>query len=307
MQDAKQRGKVSVVITCYKYAHFLTNAMDSVLGQTYRDLEVLMVNDGSPDNTDEVMQRYASDPRVIYIKQENAGQAIAKNNGIRRASGDFVAFLDADDSWALDKLEKQMALFAEPQVGVVYCDVKYMDENGAPMARANEGLHAPRRGWIAEHLFRDNLVPFCAAVVRRECFEKVGVMDTSFKMGIDWDLWLRMSVHYQFDFVAEPLLNYRVGHSGQMSKNYAQRELDTMRIMRKFIAENPGLLRPSLIRWAFAYSYCNRGYHYRRLDLGKSLSYYLQAIGARWNHVDAYVGIAKWMGSAVLVPFGIRR
>jgi glycosyltransferase involved in cell wall biosynthesis len=289
MNDANPDGKVSVVITCYKYAHFLNSSMESVLGQTYRNIEVLMVNDGSPDNTDEVMKRYIADPRVVSIKQENAGQAIA------------------DDSWALDKLEKQMALFAAPQVGVVYCNVRYMDEAGEPLARENKGLHAPRRGRIAEHLFRDNLVPFCAAVVRRECFEKVGVMDTSFRMGIDWDLWLRMSVHYEFDFVAEPLLNYRVGHSGQMSKNYLQREQDTMRIMRKFIADNPELLPPSLVSWAFAYSYCNRGYHYRRFDLRKSLSYYLRAIGARWNHADAYIGIAKWMGSAVLVPFGIRR
>src|SRR6187431_1459236 len=105
-------AKVSVVITCYKYAHFLPLAMESVLNQTHHNVEVIMVNDGSPDNTDEVMQRYLSDPRVVYINQANAGQAIAKNNGIKRATGDFVAFLDADDIWELDKLEKQLKLFA---------------------------------------------------------------------------------------------------------------------------------------------------------------------------------------------------
>jgi glycosyltransferase involved in cell wall biosynthesis len=303
MHDAK----VSVVITCYKYAHYLPLAMDSVLRQTHRNVEVIMVNDGSPDNTDEVMQRYLSDPRVVYIKQANAGQAVAKNNGIARATGDFIAFLDADDIWADDKLEKQLPLFANPEVGVVYCRVSYMDENGQPYALEARELMEPQRGWIVQHLFKDNLIPFCAAVVRRECFDTVGVMDTSFRMGIDWDLWLRMSVKYQFDYVDEPLLRYRVGHSGQMSKNFLVREQDTMRIMKQFIANHPGLLTPATIRWAMAYSYCNRGYYFRRDDAFKSLSFYLKAIGTRWYHGTAYVGIAKMLAYRVLAPFGFRR
>lgn len=303
MHDAK----VSVIITCYKYAHFLPYAMDSVLGQTHRNLEVIMVNDGSPDNTDEVMQRYLADPRVLYVKQENAGQAVAKNNGIERATGDFIAFLDADDVWALDKLEKQLPLFKTPRVGVVYSRVKYMDESGRPISMETRDLLAPRSGWIAQHIFKDNLIPFCATIVRRECFDNVGVMDTSFRMGIDWDLWLRMSVHYQFDYVDEPLLTYRVGHAGQMSKNFAVREQDTMRIMQKFIDANPTLLSRSLVQWAFAYSFCNRGYYFRKDDGWRSLSFYLRAIGARWTHVAAYYGILKLVAYKALTPLGLKR
>jgi glycosyltransferase involved in cell wall biosynthesis len=300
-------AKVSVVITCYKYAHYLPLAMESVLNQTHHNVEVIMVNDGSPDNTDEVMQRYLSDPRVVYINQANAGQAIAKNNGIKRATGDFIAFLDADDIWELDKLEKQLKLFANPAVGVVYCRVKYMDEKGAPVTIPDRALWQPVRGKITDAIFRDNLIPFCATVVRRECFDKVGMMDPQFKMGIDWDLWLRMSVHYEYDFVNEALLRYRVGHSGQMSKNYLQREADTMRIMETFVRANPGLLPASLIRWAYAYSYCNRGYYFRRDDRWKSLSFYFKAIKTRWQHTQAYVGIVKWVGWQVLSPLGLKR
>ena len=266
-----------------------------------------MVNDDSPDNTHEVMQAYLSDPRVIYIKQENSGQAIAKNNGIARATGEFIAFLDADDAWALDKLEKQLKLFSDPQVGVVYSRVRYMDESGAAVVKETQGLLEPRSGWIVQDIFRDNLIPFCAAIVRRECFEKVGLMDTSFRMGIDWDLWLRMSVFYKFEYVDEPLLIYRVGHSGQMSKNYAVREQDTMRIMKKFIDENPNLLPKSLVSWAFAYSYCNRGYRFRANDRWKSLSFYLKAVSARWNHWDAYVGILKCVAYSVIAPLKVKR
>jgi glycosyltransferase involved in cell wall biosynthesis len=299
--------KVSVVISCYKYAHFLPFAMDSALNQTHRNVEVIMVNDGSPDNTDEVMQRYLADPRVVYIKQENAGQAIAKNNGIKRATGEFVAFLDADDIWELDKLERQLALFANPAVGVVYCRVKYMDEKGAPVTVQANPLWEPVRGKITDVIFRENLIPFCATVVRRTCFDKVGMMDPQFKMGIDWDLWLRMSVHYEYDFVDDTLLRYRIGHSGQMSKNYLQREADTMRIMETFLRANPGLLSPGLVRWAYAYSYCNRGYYFRSRDPWKSLSFYFKAIGARWQHSQAYLGIVKWIGWQVLSPLGLKR
>jgi glycosyltransferase involved in cell wall biosynthesis len=278
-----------------------------VLQQTYRNIEAIVVNDGSPDNTDEVMQPYLSDSRVVYIKQQNAGQAVAKNNGIAKATGEFIGFLDADDIWEPNKIERQLPLFARPEVGVVYCRVNYMDENGAPLPMEVRDLLAPRRGKITAHIFKDNLIPFCAAVVRRECFDRVGVMDTSFRMGIDWDLWLRMSVHYEFDYVDEPLLRYRVGHSGQMSKNFLVRYEDTMRIMRQFLDTNPGLLPAGLVSWSLAYSYCNRGYYFRSHDAWKSLGFYLKAIRARWHHGAAYFGIVKLGAFKVLSPFGFRR
>lgn len=303
MQDAK----VSVVMTCYKYAHFLPFAMDSVLGQTYRNVELIMINDGSPDNTDEVMQRYLSDPRVVYIKQENAGQTVAKNVGIKAATGEFIAFLDADDIWHPQKLEKQLPLLENPEIGIVYSTMDFINEQGEKIPYRVSELSTPRTGRITEHLFVDNIVPFSAAVARRECFDKVGLMDTSLRMAIDWDLWLRMSVFFLFDFVDEPLLSYRVGHAGQMSKNYFVREKDTMRIMQQFIAKNPGLLPQDLINWTMAYSCCNRGYRFRSVDGWKSLSYYLQAIRWRWNHGSAYAGILKLAGYKALAPLGLRR
>jgi glycosyltransferase involved in cell wall biosynthesis len=285
--------KVSVVMTCYKYAQYLPHAIESVLEQTYGNVEVIMVNDGSPDNTDEVMQPYLRDPRVKYIKQPNSGQTIAKNNGIRAATGEFIAFLDADDIWRRDKLAKQMPLFAAPEVGVVYSTMEFIDDAGDKVPYEASPLSRPRAGRITEALFVDNIVPFSAAVARRECFDKIGLMDDTLKMAIDWDLWLRMSVHFSFAYVDEPLLLYRVGHPGQMSKNYFVREKDTMRIMQKFLVANPKLLPRGLVRWTMAYSCCNRGYNFRAVDGSKSLQFYLKAIGWRWNHATAYIGIIK--------------
>lgn len=300
--------KVSVVITCYKYANFLPFAIESVLNQSWRNVELVMVNDGSPDNTDEVMQRFKDDPRVVYVNQNNAGQAVAKNNGIRRATGQYIAFLDADDIWELDKLEKQLPLFSDPQVGVVYGRVVYIDEENNPVYFAEDGsrvLLKPQQGWITEALFLDNFVPFSGCTVRRECFERVGLLDESYRMGIDWDIWLRISIYYKFSMVDAVVLRYRVGHAGQMSKNLDVREVDTMRIMRQFIAANPERLPAALITRAFAYTYCNRGYRQRPLSLVRSVHNYLRAIREDWQCWDAYMGIVKTFVYRALVPFGL--
>src|SRR4051812_11154133 len=99
--------KVSAVITCYNYGHYLPFTLGSVLDQTYKNLEVIVINDGSTDNTDAIMQAYADIPTLRYVNQPNSGHAVAKNNGAALATGEFVAFLDGDDLWRRDKLEKQ--------------------------------------------------------------------------------------------------------------------------------------------------------------------------------------------------------
>lgn len=290
--DLRDR-KVSVVITCYKYAHFLKQALDSVLSQTHSNVEAIVINDGSPDNTDEVMLPYAGDPRVVYIKQDNAGQAVAKNRGIQASTGDFVAFLDADDAWEPNKLELQLPLFSQPEVGVTFTMMDFMDEDGRRMPYTVTDLSRPRRGNVSRELFVDNFVPFSASMVRKECFARAGMMDTSLRMAIDWDLWLRMSVHYSFDFVDQPLLLYRTGHAGQMSRNYFVRAKDQMTIMTRFVSQNPGLIPAGLLRWTMAYSYCNRGFHARSTSGMDSCRYYLNALWWRWYHWPAYKGLAK--------------
>ena len=285
---------VSVIITCYNYGRYLAGCMESVLGQTYRDIEIIIVNDGSTDNTDEIVKKYITDPKVRYIKQNNSGQANAKNAGISHARGAFLAFLDADDVWEITKLEKQVPLFADPTVGVVYSLTKYIDEEGRSLDLTVDGKYLkPCAGEISQHLYFDNFIPFSSSVVRRDCLEKVGLFDESIKMGIDWDLWLRISAAYTFAYVDEPLLYYRVGHAGQMSKNLEERQRCSDRIMRKFVQENPDRLPNSVIQKAMAYTNCNRGYYYRNIDTSLSNRFYLDAIRSDITEWDAYRGLLK--------------
>lgn len=286
--------ETSVVITCYNYGKYLDGCIASVLNQTYRDFEIIVVDDGSTDDTSELMKKYLGLPNLRYVRQLNGGQANAKNCGIRQAKGSYVAFLDADDLWESTKLALQIDLFRDPKVGVVYSLARYIDEAGGVVEAGPVGRYLrPRAGEVSGWLFLDNFIPFSSSVVRRECFERFGVFDETIKMGIDWDLWLRFSTGYSFAYVAEPLLAYRVGHPGQMSKNLEERQRCSDRIMAKFLNNHPGLLDKTTVKEAYSYTFCNRGNYFRRVDPKKSWKFFLSAIGQRPFNSMAYRGILK--------------
>jgi glycosyltransferase involved in cell wall biosynthesis len=287
---------VSVVVTCYNYGRFLKMAIDSVIEQTFRDFEIVVVNDGSTDNTDDVMQGYRGVANLKYVSQKNAGQANAKNVGIKNSSGQFIAFLDADDLWAKDKLEKQMRLFSNPQVGVIYSGLKYIDELSKKLDyKRTSNYLSFRSGDVTRYLFFDNFVPFSSSIVSRKCFDKVGLFDESLTMGIDWDLWLRISVHYKFNYVDEPLLVYRKGHTGQMSKQLGKRMQCADKITKKFLANHPDALTKDCIKRVLSYNSCNRGnyYGFQERMPGKAIRYFLSAIQQNWLNRNAYIGLGK--------------
>jgi glycosyltransferase involved in cell wall biosynthesis len=247
---------VSVVVATYNMGHYLPLAVQSVLNQEYPYVEVLVVDDGSTDDTPSVVLRWEGEPRVRVHRQPNGGQARAKNKGIALSRGQFVAFLDADDVWLPGKLAWQMPLFhGRPTLGVVYSDFERMDVNGRPLPKGPVRMH---RGHISGPLLIDNFISFPSAVVRRECLKRHGVFDETLGMGIDYDLWLRLSAHCEFDFVPEATVRYRIW-SGQMSKNYRQRYESGIKIMQNFIDRNPGAVDRAVLGRAWAHTYTGRG------------------------------------------------
>jgi glycosyltransferase involved in cell wall biosynthesis len=198
---------VSVILPTYNRAHIVGRAIQSVLDQTYRDFELIVVDDGSADNTEEMVKGF-NDPRIRYIRHEmNKGGAAARNTGIEAAQGEYIAFQDSDDEWLSEKLEKQMRIFekAPAQVGVVY--------TGFYAIKGDQKTYIPRpnvkikEGNIHNELLRGNFVTTQAAVVRRECFERTGIFDERLPRFQDWELFIRISKYYIFNYVDEPLLN----------------------------------------------------------------------------------------------------
>lgn len=248
-------ASVSIVVSAYNYAAYIGFALDSLLKQTYEDFEVLIVDDGSTDNTSEVVRPYLDDERFSYHFKENGGQASAKNHGIHLAQREYIAFLDADDIWEADKLEKQLPLFEDASVGVVFSGRSYIDKDNVLTPFFDIRL---KRGWVLDDLFVDNFVCFSSSIVRQSVFEKIGCFDEELAMGIDYELWMRVATQYKFDYVDLPLVQYRVGH-GNMSQNVAKRIAHAWKIMRR-VMEVPDIcqkLSPEAVDRAFAMTHCS--------------------------------------------------
>jgi glycosyltransferase involved in cell wall biosynthesis len=271
---------VSVVMAAKNYARFLPAAVESVFAQTFADWELVIVDDGSTDHTPDAVKPFLADRRVRYARADKLGQSRAKNLGIRLGRGEFVAFLDADDAWEPTKLEKQLALFCDrPEAGVVFCKRTLIDEQGNTIpARPTP---TPPRGRVLPHLFVQNFVCFSSAVVRREVFSRVGAFDPQWDLAIDFDLWLRVARHYEFDSVDEELVKYRTGH-GNLSQKLADRVDTALSIMRRAESRRDIAAEVPAARVAEAYASTCRtmGYVMRASEPVTSAKWYLRAL--RW-------------------------
>jgi glycosyltransferase involved in cell wall biosynthesis len=253
---------VSVIIPTYNYADYLPEAIESVLKQTFRDIEVILVDDGSTDNTPQIVQKYLTNPLVHYVRKENGGQASAKNRGIIESTGEFIAFLDADDIWFSNKLELQLQLFGKnPHTGVVYSRRIYIDPSGKPLPTIQRKLH---RGSILNKIYITNFVCFSSSIVRKNCFQRLGLFDEKLRFSEDYDFWIRVASLYDFDFVDSPLVYYRTGHtSTQQSRDKEQVYAIILGIMRRYASRpNSGVSIFSRL-YAFSDTHKNMAFYYR--------------------------------------------
>jgi glycosyltransferase involved in cell wall biosynthesis len=252
---------VSIVMASYNMGQYISQAIDSLLQQAWQNFEIIVVDDGSTDNTPDVMDAYKNNAKITYIRNANQGQTKAKNCGIKNSKGDFIAFCDADDLWAPHKLTVQMPLFKKASVGVVFSELSCIDadNNRYPQA-ANITRYT---GMVTNPLMKENFVPFGTAVIRKKCIDQNGMFDEEFRMGIDWDLWLRYSLDWEFAYTPEETYIYRVW-AGQMSKNYRGRYDFAVRILNKFIAANKNQLDKTAVKKAWSDMYIRKGAIYAR-------------------------------------------
>jgi hypothetical protein len=248
---------VSIIIPVYNGERYIEEALASVFAQTFRDFEVIVVNDGSTDSTEERLRRHRN--RIVYVLQPNRGQSLARKAGLEVARGSLIAFLDCDDVWLPEKLERQVgAARAYEQCGIITTDVERFDEHGVTLRSLKE-WHSPASGFVMEKLLFDNFIPPSAAVVRRECFDRVTTFDVPPPcFGEDWLMWMQIVPRYPVYFIDEVLTRHRE-HSDSMNIHEGRelqfrcmlRNLEIMQQVIPELRERPDLIRKAGCKWSF--------------------------------------------------------
>lgn len=274
----REKGLVSVVTATYNMGGYIVETLDSILGQDYPHVESIVIDDGSTDNTQEILQPYLSTGRVTVVRQENSGQTVAKNRGIAESRGEFIAFCDADDTWRPDKLTQQVAAFdLDPDIALVFSDVNYIDANGGP---CDHPTMKRVGGRITGELLVDNFIPFPTSIARATVLEEKNGFDENLSMSIDYDLWLRISVDYPMHYIPEPLANYRIWE-GQMSKRTGERLDNFFTLLERFLREHPDSVTKKEKARAWSHTLVTRGLWHARegrksealRDFGRAMKY----------------------------------
>jgi glycosyltransferase involved in cell wall biosynthesis len=204
--------KVSVIIPTYNRAHFLGEAISSVLGQTFCDFELIVVDDGSQDRTPEVVRSF-KDPRIRYLRQENRGISAAMNAGLAAARGAYIGRLDSDDLWLPEFLEKTVeVLDRRPEIGAAYAISVEMDKNGKPLS-GRRGYPPRFLGDDFSSMLYDDFTSSITVLARRACFDRAGGFDESLRASEDWDMCVRIARQFRFAFVDCVLARFR-SHGG---------------------------------------------------------------------------------------------
>jgi glycosyltransferase involved in cell wall biosynthesis len=222
--------KVSVVIPTYNRGNEITETIESVLAQTYKDFEIIVVNDGSTDNSAEVLTALQNAGKIRYVSQENAGPSKARNRGLAEVKGEYVAFLDDDDLWPPDKLQWQVeAMEFEPKLVAVYGKFEIM---GKEHIRWIDYDNAPG-GMIREEFCKGNYVGSPGvAMIRTASVKSISGFDVALAGAADWDLWIRLSDLGPSRFVNRVALRYRL-HGNNMSSHQWPMYKDSMLVVRK--------------------------------------------------------------------------
>lgn len=276
---------VSVVIPTYNYGRFVIEAVESVLAQTYRNIEVIVVDDGSTDDTRERLAPFLD--RIRYIYQANQGLSAARNTGIRAACGNWVALLDSDDTWHPRKLEMQMRYLADhPKVALLATRNFSGNKIDWPEVCLESALLAQPVS-LLELVFASRFAP-STVLVHKKCFEQMGLFDTQLRAAEDRDMWIRIARHFPIECLELPLCWYRL-HGGNMSSAAVRMEVNELKMLRKTFATvvSP---RRHLLLWLKTYSYA----YYNAV--------HLYGASRRW-----FTALDRFLRSLILWPLPYKR
>lgn len=227
---------ISVVIPVFNGQNTIKETVESVLCQTFQDYELIIINDGSTDSTVEVILSI-SDPRIKLFNYPNAGLSASRNRGVTHAKGEYISFIDADDLWTPDKLEKQLNKLQEnPQAVLAYSWTDYINESSKFLY---SGSHITANGNVYEKLLLTNFLENGSnPLIRRQVLTEVGGFDESLSAAEDWDMWLKLAIRYEFAAVPSTQILYRVS-TRSMSSNVLKQERASLQVIEKAFSQAP--------------------------------------------------------------------
>jgi glycosyltransferase involved in cell wall biosynthesis len=250
-------AKVSVILPTYNRAEILPRSINSVIKQTYSDLELVVVDDASTDDTESVVKSF-EDERIKYIKQdENKGANVARNTGISQSTGEYIAFQDSDDVWLPHKIQKQVDKFRQSKEGT-----GLVSTGVCRVWPDYQTDYLPGSQWNNQHftrsLLQNNFIPMQAAMIRRECVHSVGDLDNELPRLQDWEMWIRLSKEYNFKLVDEALV---MKHMDVDELSYSRQDADHPRALELIIKKHkdvfsnyPGTLSKHLLNSGVEYT-----------------------------------------------------
>jgi len=274
---------ISVIIPTYNRAHLLPRAIKSVLNQTYKDFELIIVDDASTDNTEEVVREFQEkDKRIVYVKhQKNRGGSAARNTGIKLAKGECIALLDDDDEWLPEKLEREIEKIQSlsSDVGVVYSGVFWvLEDTGRVISKVVPTLH----GKMYIDFLRGAIIALPSTLIRKSCFQRSGLFDEELPACQDWDMWIRLAKYYEFDFIPEALVKAYI-HGEQISTNLKARIRAREMLLKKYyedLSKYPSIISDHLNRIGILYCLGN--------NLERARKYFLLSIKKKLVQRSAY-------------------
>lgn len=250
---------VSVIIPAYNAESFIADSVRSALDQTFHDLEVIVVDDGSTDRTIARLAEFGD--RIRVHQQPNAGVARARNTGVALATGSWIAFLDADDQWLPAKIERQLA---HGDASMVFTDRYNFGARGEFPELQSDCTPMCGGDIFLPLLLEGNFITSTSVIIRRALFEQLGGFYTGLNGTEDWDLWLRVAENHRIDFCPEPLVRYRF-HPGGISRNFVRMNRERTEVIARALASERGrALSPRTRRHIWAQTWCTNGGDARR-------------------------------------------
>jgi glycosyltransferase involved in cell wall biosynthesis len=235
MKDTNSVPTVSVCISTYNRENYLKETLQSVFAQTYKDYEIVIVDDGSTDGTGEMIKQLGCNIR--YHWQRNGGDAAAKNKLIELASGEYITLLDSDDLLMPDAVERMTTVMQqEAEPVIVYGPYLRIDQRGSVIGKDKRRLYS---GFVTKCLFQDVFIHSCGSMFPKNALKEAGGFDTSLRVCSDYDLWLRLSLKYRFVALSEPTFKRR-RHSGNLTNRSTQNQITELEVLERFYYERGG-------------------------------------------------------------------